>query len=385
MIYLDNNATTRPHDDVIEAMVVCMREDYVNPSSQAGGLMGADSLRASAAAAMTRLLHAEDPECFVFTSGATESNNWVLGPIARSCSGRTVAISTIEHASVSEPAQALKKEGFYVRSLPVDRHGVLDLNALAESLSEDVAAVSVMTANNETGTLQPLAEIARILRDRAPGALFHTDATQAVGKVKIDLRGELEEIDLLSFSGHKFHGPKGVGGLYIRPGIEVPAMLLGGGQENGLRSGTTNTPALAGLAVAARLLVTTDFDTVRKLRDRFETALREVFPSVVVHSAEALRLPNTSCFSIPGLVASDIVDALASREIVVGNGSACSAGAMHPPKTLLAMGVPYDLATATLRVSLAASTDWWELLTFIEALADVLGAAIQERKALATS
>ena len=166
----------------------------------------------------------------------------------------------------------------------------------------------------------------------------------------------------------------------MRPGFSLKPMLLGGGQERGLRSGTTNTPGLAGLAVAARLVTTTDVDAIRKLRDRFEVALREVFPSVVVHSAEALRLPNTSCFSIPGVIASDTVDALASRDIVVGKGSACSTGAMHPPKTLLAMAVPYELATSALRVSLAPSTNWGELHKFIEALADVSGVAIRERK-----
>jgi cysteine desulfurase len=385
MIYLDNNATSKPDDEVIEAMVACMKENYANPTSPAGAMTGADWPRREAACALTKLLHAEDTECFVFTSGATESNNWVFGPIAGSCTGRTVVISTIEHVSVSESAHALEKKGFLVRPLPVDRQGLLDLNVLADTLSDEVAIVSVMTANNETGTLQPLAEIGRILRERAPAALFHTDATQAMGRVTIDLRGELGEIDLLSFSAHKFHGPKGVGGLYIRPGTEVPAMLLGGGQENGFRSGTTNTPALAGLAVAARLATATDFDAIRELRDRFEFALREVFPSAVIHSAEARRLPNTSCFSIPGLIASEVVETLALRDIVVGTGSACSAGAMHPAKTLLAMAVPYDLATAAFRVSLAASTTWPELHALIEALAGASGRTLQERHSLVTS
>jgi cysteine desulfurase len=385
MIYLDNNATTRPLDEVVGVVARVSREQYVNPSSTAGDVIGAIRPRYEAATAMARLLNAEGADRLVFTSGATESNNWVLGPIARSCAARTIIVSAIEHASVAEPARLLEKEGFCVRVAPVDSQGVIRLDALAHLLSDDVAIVSVMAANNETGALQPIDGVGRVVRSCAPAALFHTDATQAVGKMLVDLQGEFREVDLLSFSAHKFHGPRGIGGLYVRTGVAIPAMLHGGGQEASLRAGTINTPGLAGLAAAAHLVDTANFNVVRGLRDRFELALREVFASVIVHSAQTLRLPNTSCFSVPGVIASDVVEALARQNIVVGNGSACSAGAMHPPKTLLAMAVPYDLATSALRVSLAPSTNWWELHTFIGALADVLCMTIQERNALSTS
>ena len=382
MIYLDNNATTQPTARVVESMLPYLTECYFNASASTAGLTGADKPRREATAALAKLLNAEEPECFAFTSGATESNNWVFFSLARGSRFGRALISSVEHASVAEPAAELVRIGIEVVEVPVDPQGIVRLDALSEALTEDTGLVSIIAANNETGVIEPIAKIGRLIRERCPTALFHTDATQAIGKIAVDLQGDWSDVDLLSFSAHKFCGPKGIGGVYMRPGFSLKPMLLGGGQEHGLRSGTTNTPALAGLAVAAQLAITTDFGAIRELRDRFELALREVCPSVVVHSAETLRLPNTSCFSIPSVFASDVVEALAYRHIVVGNGPACSAGAMHPPKTLLAMGVPYDLATAALRVSLAPSTTWCELNTFIKALADVLAVSMRERNAL---
>jgi cysteine desulfurase len=385
VIYLDNNATTQPTIDVVDAMLSYLIECYFNASASTARLTGADKPQREAAAALAKLLNAEEPECFVFTSGATESNNWVFSSLAKGCRAGRVLVSAVEHASVAEPAAELVRMGIEVVEIPVDTQGSVRLDALREALTENTNLVSIIAANNETGVIEPIGKIGRLIRERCPTALFHTDATQAVGKITVDLQSDWQDVDFLSFSAHKFCGPKGIGGLYMRPGLSLKPMLLGGGQEHGLRSGTANTPALAGLAVAARLAILTDFDAIGELRDQFELALREVCPSVVVHSAETLRLPNTSCFSIPSVIASDIVEALASRDIVVGSGSACSAGAMHPPKTLLAMAVPYDLATAALRVSLARNTTWCELHMFIEALADVLAVSIRGRNALATA
>jgi cysteine desulfurase len=371
MIYLDNNATTQPATSVVAAMLPYFTEGYFNASASTAALTGVDKPRREAAAALAKLLNAEEAECFVFTSGATESNNWVLSSLARGCRAGRVLVSAVEHASVAEPAAELARVGIEVVEVPVDGQGVVRLDALRDALREDTSLVSIIAANNETGVLEPVAKIGRLIREHCPAALFHTDATQAVGKIRVDLQDEWQDVDFLSFSAHKFYGPKGIGGLYIRPGLSLEPMLLGGGQEHGLRSGTSNTPSLAGLAIAARLVTTTDLNEIRELRDRFESTIREVLPSVVIHSEGALRLSNTSCFSIPGLIASDVVETLALRGIVVGTGSACSAGAMHPPKTLLAMAVPYDLATAAFRVSLAASTKWPALNTLIEALAEI--------------
>ncbi len=337
-------------------MLPYLRDSYFNASASIADFIGVAKPRRDAERAIARLLNAEEPDCFIFTSGASESNNWVFHSLAHLQRSGRIVVSTIEHPSVSEPAFELRRRGFDVIEAPVDKQGVIRIEELSQTLTEDTLLVSIMAANNETGVLEPLREIGHLIRDRCPSALFHTDATQAVGKVSVDLQEAWEEVDLLSFSAHKFHGPKGVGGLYIRPGIEVEPMLRGGGQERGLRSGTTNTPALAGLAVAASEVNLTAMEDVRKQRDELETKLIETFPEVVIYSRNAIRLPNTSTFSLPGLIGDEAVQYLANKGIIVGTGSACSAGALHPPKTILALGTPYVLAGGTLRVSLSART-----------------------------
>lgn len=373
MIYLDNNATTRPADAVIDAVLVAMRDNYTNPSAIAGGVTGADKPRTAAAGAMARLIGAEEPDCIFFTSGATESNNWVFGPIVEKCAERTVVISAVEHPSVAEPAEALRARGFRVSVVGVDQSGRLKLDDLASALDENVALVSIMAANNETGIVQPIEEIGRLIRGHSPAALFHTDATQALGKIRIDVQEAWGDVDLISFSAHKFHGPRGIGGLYVRPGIEITPMLLGGGQESGMRSGTTNVPALAGLAKAAELAAERAPFT-SEFRDAFEANVRDAFPDVVIHSSDAERLPNTTCISFPGTSAEDVALALAHVGVVVGTGAACSSGSMAPPKTLIAMGVPYDLANAAIRISTSRATTEVEIQSALAALKRVIAA-----------
>lgn len=370
MIYLDNNATTQPTAGVIEAMLPYLTECYFNASASTAAFTGAARPQLEAGAAMARLLNAEEPNCFVFTSGATESNNWVLSSIKNYHSGR-VLISAVEHASISEPAIELARSGFEIVELSVDTHGVVRLDALRDALKEETVLVSVMAANNETGVLEPISEIGRLIREHRPDVLFHTDATQAIGKIPIDLQREWEEVDLVSFSAHKFHGPKGIGGLYIRPGIELAPMLLGGGQEQGLRSGTTNTPALAGLAFAASDAHPSDLDNVRALRDTFEAKLREELPDAIIHSQTAPRLPNTSFFSLPTVVGEDLAGLLATAGIIVGTGAACSAGAIRSSKTLRSMGVSEPIAIGGLRVSLSRFTVFEDILNLISALMEM--------------
>ena len=210
MIYLDNNATTKPYPQVVEAMLPYLTECYFNASASTAGYTGADKPRYAASSEMAKLLNAEAPEAFAFTSGATESNNWVFACCPRSRNGISrYVISSVEHASVSEPARALSRRGFEIVEVKVDPDGVVDLEALRVALTSNTVLVSIMAANNETGVLQPIEEIGQLVRQYCPDAFFHTDATQAVGKLRINLQEEWAEVDLLSFSAHKFHGPKG--------------------------------------------------------------------------------------------------------------------------------------------------------------------------------
>jgi cysteine desulfurase len=272
---------------------------------------------------------------------------------------------------VTAASELLVSEGFRVLQAPVTKDGLVNLEKLSRMLDGDVALVSVMAANNETGVVQPIREIGGLIRERSQAAIFHSDATQAIGKITVDLQGDWQDVEILSFSAHKFHGPKGVGGIYVRPGIVISPFIHGGGQQGGLRSGTTNTPALAGLAIAAmhaRAMLAPGSD----LRDMFEAELRMQSPLAVVHSFQAPRLPNTSCFSIPGIVASDIVTALAEQQIIIGTGSACSAGAIEPPRTLLKMGVDYEVAACALRVSFGRFNSTGDVSSLVNAMATYL-------------
>ncbi len=365
MIYLDNNATTQPTARVVSDMLPYLTECYFNASASTVAFTGADKPRSQAAAAMTNLLNAEEPDCFFFTSGATESNNWVFSSLARGRKAGRVLISAVEHASVAEPATELARVGFEITEVPVDAHGVVQLDALRDALCDTTTLVSIMAANNETGVLQPIAEIGRLIREVCPAALFHTDATQAIGKIPVDLQNEWQDVDLLSFSAHKFHGPKGIGGIYIRPGFELEPMLFGGGQEHGLRSGTINTPALAGLASAASEVRDLKLHAIADFRDSFESLLLHEFREAVIHSKGVPRLPNTSYFSLPGMLGDELAGALAARRIIVGTGAACSAGAIQSSKTLRSMGVAPDIAVGGLRVSLSRYSTMQELTELI--------------------
>ena len=266
----------------------------------------------------------------------------------------------------------LGEHKFEVIKAPVDQDGLVLLDELDGLLSDDTLMVSIMAANNETGVLQPLQEIGKIIRYRSPGARFHTDATQAIGKLSIDLQSLWSEVDLLSFSAHKFHGPKGVGGLYFRKGSDLAPMFRGGGQEYGLRSGTTNTPALAGLAAAVSEIDLSVVEKIRRKRDEFEEELINVFPEVVIFSRNVSRLPNTSAFSFDGMVGEELTQILAANGIIIGSGSACSSGAGHPSKTILALGAPYSLAEGTIRLSTCVSTPTSFAKIFIDAMIQIV-------------
>lgn len=367
MIYLDNNATTRASAKVIAEVTKYLDICYSNASASSAAYTGADVPRREAARLMQEVLKAEEPEAFYFTSGATESNNWIFSSVASTEATGEIYISSIEHPSVRDSADRLQKIGFDLIQLPVHPNGVICLDSLARKLSSKTRLVSVMAANNETGVIQPIEEVGRLIRSKCPSAIFHTDATQAIGRISIDLEDHWSSVDLLSFSAHKFHGPKGIGGVYCRPGLKLQPLLAGGGQEEGLRSGTTNTPGLAGLAAAASEIDVDAYRQVGEKRNYFERRLVEMLPAVI-HSFDAPRLVNTSCFSIPGISGDDLALSLAELGIIVGTGSACSSGSLTPPNTLLAMGVDYRLAAGTLRVSLSEATTFQELEVLLEAI-----------------
>lgn len=372
MIYLDNNATTKASENSTKAMLSCMENCYYNSSSLTSSILGSDKPRNEAANAIAEIINAEDQDCIYFTSGATESNNWIFNAISQNYTSGKIIISAVEHSSVSEPAAFLARRGFKVVEIPVDNRGVILLDKLAENLCNDTVLISIMLANNETGVIQPLSAIGKLVSSLSPGALLHSDATQAIGKMTVDVQNELQYVDLLSFSAHKFHGPKGIGGLYIRPGVELQPFIRGGGQESGLRAGTTNTPALAGLATACAEINNSDMIRMKELRDSFEQCLLQKIQSAIIYAQNCERLPNTSCVSFPGHIGEDIVLKLAENGIIVGIGSACSNGSVHPPKTLLAMGVEYSLASSSIRISLSRYTTAEDIIETVRSLKMIL-------------
>jgi cysteine desulfurase len=362
----------------MEAMLPFFKERFHNVTSVAGEAEGLRSVLGQARRSVSDLLGLDEPEECIFTSGATEANNWAIYGIAESCRAAAHAITTgLEHPSVLEALHRLESHGWSVTVLPPDKRGLISPESVKGALRADTRLVSIMMANHETGIIQPVAEIVSAVKAAAPAVTFHSDATQAIGKISVSLCGTLDAVDLVSLSSHKFHGPKGCGVLVVRAGVNLPPLLVGGGQEGGRRSGTSNLPAIVGCGVAAlearRHLANGSY--LAAMRDRFEAALCEVFPKVVIFGRNEPRLPNTSCFALPGHNANALVDRLALRGLYVGTGSACSTGALHPPKSLLAMGVSHTLASAAIRVSLSRYSSSEELDRLVVELGEAVNAA----------
>lgn len=354
-VYLDYNATTPVDPEVVAAMAPYWTDHFHNSSAAYPEAVAVRAAMEDARAALAQLLGTASHTIF-FTSGGTESNNWALrGAWAFWREKRQrVCISAIEHPAVMETVAALRAVGAEVVILPVDDHGVIRLDALDEALDERTALVSVMLANNEIGTIQPVAEVIR--RAHTFGAWVHTDAAQAVGKIPVNV-SDLG-VDLLTVAGHKFYAPKGIGALYIQPGLDLPPLLTGGGQERGRRSGTESVPAIVGLGAAARLaqawLAGDGAIRQAEFRDELEAQLLEAIPGCRIFSRGARRLPNTLALAVPGWTGAALLSAC--PEIRAGTGSACH----HPDDTgsptLRAMGVAPDLARGLVRLSLGRTT-----------------------------
>jgi len=354
LIYLDNNATTAPDPRVVDAVVAALREGWGNPSS--GHLAGrqARALLEAARARVAASLGAR-PDEVVFTSGGSESDNWALRGVAAARGGGHVVVTAVEHPAVLETARALEREGrVRLTVVGVDRFGRVDPAEVAAAIAPDTVLVSVMLANNEVGTLEPVAEIAAACRRR--GVAMHTDAAQAVGKVPVDF-GALGA-DLLTVAGHKVYAPKGVGALLVRRGTTIAPLVRGAGHERGLRAGTENVPGIAGLGAAceiARAGLAEEAPRLAALRDELEARLAAGFPALVRHGHPSERLPNTASVAFPGVDANALLDAVADQ-VAASPGAACHTGAVHPSAVLTAMGVDAATALATVRFSVGRFT-----------------------------
>ena len=372
-IYLDNNATTACDPAVVEAMLPYFTEQFGNASSMHSfGNRVAHGLK-EARTRIQRLLGAEFDSEIIFTSCGTESNSTALLSALKAQPERNQVITTvIEHPAILAVCEHLEKEGVVVHRLRVDKKGRLDLDEYKSLLSPRTAIVSVMWANNETGTLFPVEEMAAMAR--AVGAMFHTDAVQAVGKIPIGLANS--KIDMLSLSGHKLHAPKGVGVLYLRRGTRFRPLLRGGHQERGRRAGTENSASIVGLGTAAALAMEyMDFENteVRRLRDRLEAGILASVPHAFVTGDPGNRLPNTANIAFEYVEGEAILLLLNKQGIAASSGSACTSGSLEPSHVMRAMGIPYTAAHGTIRFSLSRYNTEAEINRVIAAVPPIIG------------
>ncbi|MGJ4884852.1 MULTISPECIES: cysteine desulfurase NifS [unclassified Bradyrhizobium] len=373
-VYLDNNATTRADPEVVAAMLPFFTDQFGNASSShAFGSEVAGAVR-QARKSLQALLGAAFDHEIVFTSGGTESDNTALLSALETQDGRDEIVTTaVEHPAILSLVEYLSgKRGLTVHLIGVDAAGRLDLEAYKRALGPRTAIASVMWANNETGTLFPVSDLARLAHEA--GALFHTDAVQAVGKIAIDLKSA--GVDMLSLSGHKLHGPKGIGALYVRKGTPFAPLLRGGPQERRRRGGTENVPGIIGLGKAAELAakhLADEQGRVRALRDRLEQGILQSVGHCVVLGDLAARLPNTSNIAFQHLEGEPIVMRLNQAGIAASLGSACASGSMEPSHVLRAMNVPPDLLRGAVRFSLSRDTTDDDIDRMLQILPDIVG------------
>ena len=355
--YLDNNATTQVAPEVYEAMIPYLTEDYFNPSSMYEPAQQTGEAIKAARKNIADALGQVDPKEILFTGCATESNNTAIVGSAHGNPNRKHIITTaVEHPAVLEVCRELERNGYSVTYLGVDRAGNLNVREFIQALSHNTLLVSIMHANNETGVIFPIEQLSRITKQTDPAIIFHTDATQTVGKLPIDLASGLPYVDLLSFSGHKLHAPKGIGALFIRRGTRCRPFMLGGHQEDGRRGGTENVPYIIGLSRALTLAMQQreqDEAHIAKLRDRLEAKLVEIVPSVAVNGKEAPRLPNTLNISFHYIEGEGMLFQLSSEGICASSGSACTSGSLEPSHVLRAMKVPFTAVHGSVRFSLS--------------------------------
>lgn len=380
MIYLDHAATTPMMDEVVDAMLPYQQQYFGNPSSvYAAGReakKGLEEAREKVAAAI-----GAQPSEVVFTAGGTEADNLALkGAIAKADPRRRhLIVSSIEHHAVLHSAEWLERQGCRVTFLPVDADGLVNLDALRSSLSPETVLVSIMLANNEVGTIQPLREIVDIVKGHSR-ALVHTDAVQGLGKVPVDV--DALGVDMAAFAAHKLGGPKGVGALYLRRKTPIAPQLHGGGQERELRSGTPNVAGIVGFGVAAEISAAEVADQgvrLAEIRDRLQAAILDTIPDVTVNAAGAPRVPGTLSVCIRGVEGESLLLMLDSKGVAASSGSACASGSLEPSHVLMAMGIAPELAHGSLRLSLGRGS----LDLDVNGVVDTLGEVVTRLRSIA--
>ncbi len=372
-VYMDNGATTRVTEPVMEAMAPYFCQIYGNPSSVHG--FGREARRAveAARAQVAKAIGAQPREIY-FTGCGTEADNWALRGAAYASreKGRHIITTAIEHHAILHTCQQLEKEGFEVTYLPVDADGLVDPTQLEAAIRPDTTLVSIMYANNEIGTLEPIAELAAVAK--AKGVLFHTDAVQAIGHVPIDVQAQ--GIDLLSMSGHKFHAPKGVGALYVRQGVHLQRLMQGGAQERGQRPGTENLASIVGMGRAIEL-ATADIEAraarVAKLRDHLIQRLTTEIPYVKLNGHPTRRLCGNVNVSFRFIEGEALLLHLDLKGIAASSGSACTSGSLDPSHVLLAIGLPHEIAHGSLRLSLSEENTPEEADYAADCLVEIVG------------
>ncbi|MCE0451113.1 cysteine desulfurase family protein [Brevibacillus sp. AF8] len=368
MIYLDNSATTRPHPQVIETVRRAMESYYGNPSSLHQKGVEAENVLKQARKVAAQYLSCKESEV-IFTSGGTESNNTAIKGVAfqYQSRGKHIITTQVEHPAVYDVCKQLEGLGFAVTYLPVDREGRVSVEAVQKAMRPDTILVSVMHVNNELGTIQPILEIGQWLK-QFPKVLFHVDAVQGIGKVPLRIKDS--GIDLLSVSAHKFYGPRGVGILYKREGLIIHPLMMGGGQEGGVRSGTENLPAIAGMAKAIRILE--ELGSVEMIRlQKLNQQLREGIVTIegcIVNTPEANTAPHIMNLSVPGVKAEVLLHALEEKGFLISTKSACSSKVNEPSRVLTAIGIERDCALSSLRISLGRENTAEDIQQFLKAL-----------------
>ncbi|MBI5146591.1 MAG: cysteine desulfurase [Thaumarchaeota archaeon] len=376
MIYLDNAASTQVHEEVFQEMLPYFKEQYGNPSSiHRYGRLASKAIE-TARKRIAELINAKQNE-ILLTSGGTESNNTALFGVMRQNKAKQLITSHIEHDAILEPCRQLEKEGFDVIYLPVNNYGMIDIEKLKHSITKETALVSVMFANNEVGTIQPIKKVAQICKQH--NVLFHTDAIQAVGKIPIDVK-EIG-VDLLSISSHKINGPKGIGALYIRDGTTLDPFILGGGQENGMRSGTENVANIVGFGKACHLAkehLGKNAAHMKSLRDHLTSRIVSEISHVSVNGNVENKTPNNAHFTFLGVNGEDLIIKLDEFGIAASTGSACSVKTQKASHVLMAMGFSHEQITGSLRITVGL----YNTIPEMDQTVDILKKTIQELRSV---